>query len=96
MINMKRALFDALLFVFVFLLPWWMVILFSIIGIFVFKSYYEFLFFSIIVYILYSVPKHSSFDTSIFVYLGIIVFYLLVQYLRRSIILYKNELSYKA
>jgi len=93
---MQRIIFDVLLFIFIFLLPWWVVLILSIIGLFLFKNYYEFLFFSIIIYVLYSIPEYTFLNNSVYVYLGIIVFYLLVQYLRRHIILYKNELSYKS
>ncbi len=88
---MKRVFFDILLLVLMFLLPWWVVVALSIIGLFVFKNFYEFLLSSIIIYILYSPPESFGLNNSIFIYLGIIIFYLLVQYLRRHIILYKNN-----
>lgn len=44
---------------------------------------------------LYSVPLNTFLNKSIFVYAGIIIFYLIAEYLRRHIILYKNEIPYK-
>jgi len=92
---MKRLIFDILLFLFIFLLPWWVVLILSIIGLFVFTSFYEFIVSSIIIYVLYSVPLDTFLNKSIFVYAGIITFYLIIEYLRSHIILYKNEIPYK-
>lgn len=92
---MKRVIFDVFLVAFIFLLPWWIVLILSIIGLFIFKSFYEFIVASIIIYLLYSVPLDTFFNKSIFVYAGIIIFYLIAEYLRRHIILYKNEIPHK-
>ena len=92
---MKRILFNIFLFVFIFLLPWWVVLILSIVGLFIFTSFYEFIISSIIIYVLYSVPPDTFLNKSIFVYAGIVIFYLIVEYLRRHIILYKNEIPYK-
>lgn len=92
---MKRVFFDILLCLAVFLLPWWATLILSIIGLFLFTKFYEFLVFSIIIYLLSSVPTPTFINSSFFVYLSIIIFYLLVQYLRSRIILYKNEIPYK-
>lgn len=93
---MKRIIFDIVLFLFIFILPWWAPLILAIIGLFVFVNFYEFLVSSIVIYVLYSIPINNLFNSSIYIYGGIIIFYLLVQYLRRYIILYKNEISYKS
>ena len=93
---MKRVLFDISLFIFIFLLPWWTTFIWAIVGLFVFINFYEFLVASIMVYVLIAVPFDKMLNHSFFIYSGIIIFYLLVQYLRRHIILYKNEIPYKS
>ncbi len=92
---MKRLIFNTFLFLSIFLLPWWIVLILSIIGLFIFTSFYEFIISNIIIYVLYSVPLNTFLNKSIFVYAGIIIFYLIAEYLRRHIILYKNEIPYK-
>lgn len=93
---MKRVFFDILLFIFIFLFPWWVTIIWAIVGLFLFKNFYEFLASSVIVYILSTVKGDSVFDKSFIIYSVIILFYLFVQYLRKNIILYKNEIPYKS
>lgn len=90
---MKRAFFDIILFLSIFLFPWWVALVLAIIGLFMFQSFYEFLLVSIVLYLLYSIPKLSFINSSILVYLAIIIFYLFAQYLRRRMIIYKNEIS---
>jgi hypothetical protein len=94
---MKRAIFDIILFIFVFLLPWWVTLVWAILGLFVFVSFYEFLISIIMIYIIsVSSPSKTILSNPVFVYSSIIIFYLLVQYLHRHIILYKDEISHKS
>ncbi|MFA6355393.1 MAG: hypothetical protein WCW65_03140, partial [Candidatus Paceibacterota bacterium] len=83
---MKRIIFDIVLFLFIFILPWWAPLILAIIGLFIFVNFYEFLVSSVAIYVLYSVSTNNLLNSSIYVYGGIIIFYLLVQYLRRYII----------
>ena len=92
---MKRVIFDVFLFISVFVFTWWITLILSIIGLFIFESFYEFLMSSIIIYTLSSAGNYSIFSKSFLIYVLIILFYFLVQYLRRHIILYKNEIPYK-
>lgn len=92
---MKRGLFDLFLLLFVFILPWWVTIFMAIVGLFIFSNFYEFLITAIIIYVISTVPSESFFSNSLYVYAVIIIFYLLVQFLRRHIILYKNEIPFK-
>jgi len=93
---MKRVFFDILLIVSIFILPWWVTLIWAIIGLFVFINYYEFLASSIIIYILSTAREFSFINKSFFIYFLIIIFYLIVQYIRRHIILYKNETPFKS
>ena len=88
----KRVIFDALFFLSVFMLPWWITTILAFIGIFVFKSFYEFVLVFVIMYSLYLIPgvRFSPFYFSLI----LSVIYLSVQFLKNYIILYKNELSY--
>lgn len=92
---MKRVIFDIFLAISIFLLPWWATISLAVIGLFIFANYYEFIACSVIVYIISAPPSKPFLSSSFLIYSSIIVFYLLVQTLRRHIILYKNEIPYK-
>jgi len=92
---MKRVIFDAILFAFVFLLPWWATLILAVVGLFVFANFYEFLIASIIVIVIFS--NKEIFQWTIpYMEIPVIVFYFVVQFFRKHIILYKNEISYKS
>jgi hypothetical protein len=88
---MKRLLFDVVLVLSIFILPWWVTLFLAIIGLFIFENFYEFFVSSIATHIISTVRSDYIFDKSFIVYLLIFSFYMLVQYIRRHIILYKNK-----
>jgi len=92
---MKRGIFDLFLLLFIFILPWWVTVFMAIVGLFVFLNFYEFLVATVIIYVISTVPSESFFSNSLYSYLVIIIFYLFIQFLRRHIILYKNEIPFK-
>ncbi|GEM_PF-842508 len=94
---MKRIFFDIILFICIFVFPWWIVITFSVVGIFIFKNYYEFLISCIIIEVLSTTKTQNIHSKSFLVYLAIVIFYLFIQYLHDHILLYKNqnEIPYK-
>ena len=91
---MKRVIFDILIFISVFVLPWWITVPLAFVGIFLFVEYYEFILIGVILYSLYMV-EGMKILSSPFIYSVIIsVIFLGVQALRHYIILYKNEISH--
>lgn len=93
---MKRILFDIFLFTFVFILPWWITLIWSIAGLFIFKNYYEFLISCIIFYVISTSKNYTFLNNSLIFYTSVIFFYLISKFIRRHIILYNNEISYKS
>lgn len=91
---MKRVIFDIILFLFLFILPWWVGFFMIFIGIFLFKNYIEFIVSGIIIYALYIIPGKGFFNSPIYFSAFILIIYLLIQILRHRIILYKNDFSY--
>jgi hypothetical protein len=91
---MQRVIFDVLLFIFLFIWPWWVIFLILFIGIFIFKNFYEFIIVTLIIYSLYSIQGEGILYSSTFISLVTIFFYFLIQYLKNNIILYKNEISH--
>jgi hypothetical protein len=88
----KRVIFSVLLFLSIFVFPWWTTALLAFIGIFVFKHFYEFIGAGIITYAIYSIPGSNI--TPFLFALIISVVYICIQIFRRYIILYKNDISY--
>lgn len=86
----KRVIFDIILFISIFIFPWWVSFTFLFIGIFTFNKYYEFIIGSIIIYSLFSIPNDKMVSSPIFFASIVSVFYILVQYFKTSIILYKK------
>jgi hypothetical protein len=88
----KRLIFDLLLFLSVFLSPWWFVFGVLFLGVFIFKNFYEFIIASIIYYVIFYLPIKSISP----ILFSVIIFslYLIIQVFKKHIILYKNEISY--
>ena len=92
---MKRGLFDIILFLSLFILPWWVGGIMAIIGIFLFNNFYEFIISGVIIYSLYTIVGSGIFSSSIFFSALIIISYIIIQFIRSRIIIYnKNEFSY--
>ncbi len=87
---MYRVIFDVLLFIFLFIWPWWATLLLLFIGIFIFKNFYEFIIAILIIYSIYSIQGEGILYSSIFISLITIFSYFLIQYLKNNIILYKK------
>jgi hypothetical protein len=87
---MKRVIFDIILFISVFIFPWWISILLVFVGIFMFNNFYEFIIASVIVYSLYAIEGDRLISSPIFYSLIIITLYIVIQIIRSNIILYKK------
>ena len=86
---MKRVVFDILLLISLFLLPWWVSALFACVGIFLFIQFYEFVGVGVIIYSLYTVPE-NMFITKPFWFAGALcLVYVGIQILREYLIVYK-------
>lgn len=87
---MKRIVFDAVLFTSVFVFPWWISVLLLFIGIFIFNNFYEFIIASVIIYSLYAIPGDRIISSPIFFSSVLIILYLIIEYIKNNIILYKK------
>lgn len=87
----KRIIFDLILFVLLFILPWWISIFLLFIGFFIFKNFYEFILGFIILFELnsLSLTKNNIYYLIIFSLLINILFFILKS-IKSKIILYKN------
>jgi len=89
---MKRIIFDILLFLSIFILPWWVVVILAFIGIFIYTQFYEFLGVGIIIYALYAIEGSRVIASPVWFPIFISLTYIGIQFMRRYIILYKNEI----
>ncbi len=87
---MKRVIFDIVLFISVFVFPWWISIPLAFVGIFVYKNFYEFIVSGVIIYSLFATPGGRIISSPIFFSLVIIFLYTIIQFIRSNIILYKK------
>jgi hypothetical protein len=86
---MKRAIFDLILFVSVFITPWWVVLIMALVGMFVFENFYEFVLASVMIYALYTVPRSGFITSPLWFPFVVSIVYIFIQFLKRRIILYK-------
>jgi len=87
---MKRVVFDIILFVSVFIFPWWVSGLLLLIGIFIFNHFYEFIFTSVIIYSLFAIPNGRLISSPAFFSLFIIFLFIFIQIIKDNIIVYKK------
>lgn len=87
---MRRVIFDLVIFILLFIAPWWVSLILLFVGIFIFNDYYEFIFGLLIIYSVYSIPGKEIYHSPIFFSAVTIVFYVLIQHLKNNIILYKK------
>ena len=87
----KRIIFDVVLFISVFIFPWYISFPLAFVGIFIFDNFYEFIITSSIVYSLFAIPGERLISSPIFFSLSVIFFYLSIQFIRGNIILIKNK-----
>ncbi|MFA5773337.1 MAG: hypothetical protein WC908_01525 [Candidatus Paceibacterota bacterium] len=87
---MKRVIFDIVLFLSVFIFPWWVSIFLLFIGIFIFNNFYEFIVASVIIYSLYTIPGDRIISSPIFFSSVLITLYIAIEYIKNNIILYKK------
>lgn len=91
---MKRVIFDCLAILCLFLMPWWVVGIIALLGLFYFKSFYEFILIGFSIVSIYKPISGSYLSSYIYLYTFIIISYILIQIIRNYIILYKDEISY--
>lgn len=91
---MKRVVFDVVMFVSMFILPWWLTAIIAFIGIFVFQNFYEFLVVWAVYYAIYAIPGLKVFASPFWFPVIVCSIFVSIQTLRKYVILYKNEISY--
>jgi hypothetical protein len=87
---MKRFIFDCMLFISVFTLPWYATIIIAIIGVFLFYQFYEFIIAIAVSQSLFAVNNGYFFTKSFWFFITAIVLYMVMQLIRNSIIFYKR------
>lgn len=88
---MKRIVFDIILFICIFIFPWWISAFIVLVGSFMFDNFYEFIVTCIIVYALYSIPGHGLLSSPILFSIFISILYIIIQLLKNNIILYRKQ-----
>lgn len=91
---MRRVIFDFILFLSLFTLPWWIVLIIIFIGVFLFRNFIEFLISFVVIYALYIIPGKGIINSPVYFSIIVLLLYLSIQIFRKRIILYKNDFSY--
>lgn len=89
---MKRAIYSSILFLSLFLAPWWLSVILAVAGLFIFVSYYEFLGASVCMYALYCAGSPTLISSPVWYSCGVAVIYGGVAVLRDRIIVYTHEI----
>ncbi len=89
---MRRAFFDIALFLSLFILPWWITAILALIGMFLFKRFYEFLVVSIVFYSLFGYQSGRIIASPLWYPLIVCTVFMSIEYIKKNMILYKNEI----
>ncbi|MEA3399467.1 MAG: hypothetical protein U9R00_03090 [Patescibacteria group bacterium] len=81
---MIRVIFDIVLFISIFIFPWWLTVLIALLGLFAFKDYYEFVGAGAIMHAIF------RFFPALYLGIGLVAFFFLIQELKKRLILYKK------
>jgi hypothetical protein len=87
---MKRVIFDIVLFLSLFIFPWWISVFLVIVGIFLFDNFYEFIVSGVIFFSLYRAPGDRLISSPIVFALGLVLVFVIIQYIKSNIIFYKK------
>jgi hypothetical protein len=87
---MKRIIFDALLFLIILFLPWWVSLFFALAGLFIFKNFYEYLVYGVFIFVLYFSPGQSFIASPLYFSLILTLSFVIIQIIKNHIIFYKE------
>jgi len=86
----KRIVFDLLLFLSVFIFPWWVSFILALGGIFIFRNFYEFIVISIMYYSLFANISTRLISSPIFFAVVIAIIFFVIQVLKDNLSFYKK------
>lgn len=87
---MNRVFYDVTVFLSIFLLPWWVTAILCLIGIFLFKNFYEFIFAFMLTYSVYGVGQSGFLSSKLYLPAILIVTYTILFIFKNQIIFYKK------
>ncbi len=87
----KRILFDLVLFLGIFLAPFWLQVLLALFCLFYFRNYIEFVFVFLILDLVYSAPEGRYFGIRLFTFFVSIVVFAGAQFLKTKVSYYKDQ-----
>jgi len=82
--NTSRTIAGVLIFLGIFILPWWLSVLLILISFFMFELFYEGLFFGLVIDLLYFIPR-ESFHSLPIVFIFLLLFFLLLRLLNKQL-----------
>lgn len=88
--TMKRVFFDILLFLAILFLPWWASLFMAVLGLFIFKNFYEYLVCGVIIFELYSPMSNRVISSPFYFALILTASFALIESAKKNIIFYKK------
>jgi hypothetical protein len=85
---MKRILVDIFLFLAIFIFPWWLVVVFGVLALLAFSSFYEIVILGIVIDSLYNAAITRYHHIEFVVTIGAIFLFIVVEVLKRHLKFY--------
>jgi len=83
-----RVVTDIFLFLALFILPWWLFVIILFLFLFWYKTFYEFIFFAIMLDVLFSAPYMSFLHAHMYTIISIVIFYI-IEMIKSRILAYR-------
>jgi hypothetical protein len=83
-----RVVFDIVLFLSLFIVPWWLSLSVALVGVFFFSRFYEIIIAGVVVDILYGVPQASFFGFQYISSIVTVLFFIGGEYIKKRMIFY--------
>lgn len=87
---MNRVLYDLAIFLSIFLLPWWVTAILCLIGIFLFKNFYEFIFAFMLTYSVYGIGQSGVLSSKLYLPVILTIIYTILFIFKNQIIFYQK------
>lgn len=89
---MNRVIFDCIILLSVFLLPWWVVLVLCVAGVYLFDQFYESVIFTILFKVLYIYKGHSLLTSDLYFPIVIILIYYFLTVIKKYVFIRNNDI----
>lgn len=88
---MKRIVLDICILLSIFLLPWWITLFLSAVGMFLYENFYEFIIAFLFVYAVYGFGSTGVLGSKVYLPLILFVIFIAFSFVKKQFIFYQKQ-----